>query len=108
MKREPWFCQDCRIVMFYNEKEDYHICPKCLVRVYHSDEKDDYLNDEVRKLMQDMYKTHVPKEILPQGRPTLKGGSKCKGRSRKQDMKKPSLAQINIGLAGTAKQFESR
>ncbi|HMM20616.1 MAG TPA: hypothetical protein PKA10_07735 [Selenomonadales bacterium] len=110
MQREPWFCQDCRLVMLYNKKEDFHICPKCKVRVYHADDKDDYLNDEVRSLMRDMYKTHLPqKEPLPiNPYPAGYGGSKSKGRNRKQEMKKKTLSQINAGLTGKASDYESR
>ena len=107
-QRDPWFCQDCRIMMLYNDKEDYHICPKCKARVYHADEKDEYLNDEIRSLMKDMAHTHKPREALPAGGALPGGGgSKSKGRSRKSDMKKKSLAQLNMGLAGTYSAFNS-
>lgn len=96
-QRKPWFCQDCRdVLMLYNAKEDYHICPKCKTRVYHADEKDDYLNDEVRSLMVDMAATHRQKEVLVGGAVMPGGGNR--NRSRKKPIKKDTLATLNKKL----------
>lgn len=104
--RKPWFCPDCRVMMIYINKLDMHFCPQCKARTYHSHE-DDCIEDEIKELMQDLYKSHLPKkEPLPAGE-ALKGagGSKSKGRNRKGDMQKKSLSQINAGLTGKKIDF---
>ena len=107
--RQPWFCQDCRVQMVYINKLDMHFCPKCKVRVYHSND-DDYYEDEIISLMRDLHKTHLPKkDPIPAGHALLGGGgSKSKGRSREGDMKKKTLSQINAGLAGKNVDFLTR
>lgn len=108
-QRKSWFCQDCRVTMIYDKKNDRHICPTCKTMVNYHDENDFYLNDEIGSLMRDMAATHRQLEVKPLcGAIVPGGGSKSKGRSRDSDMKKKSLAQINAGLNGKAMAFESR
>lgn len=108
-QRQAWFCQDCRVIMLFDIKQDRHICPKCKVQVWHSNEDDPFINDEIGSLMRDMAVTHKTLEVKPLGGAIVHGGgSKSKGRSRESDMKKKSLAQINAGLNGRAMAFESR
>jgi len=105
MIRKPWFCQECRVVMTYSSKQDFYKCPECGTEVW--PETSNAENDEIASLMCERYKANLPaKEALPAGEALLgSGGSKSKGRSRKADMKKKSLAQINVGLAGKCASF---
>lgn len=107
-QRKKWYCQDCRCDMIYNPKDDNWVCPQCFVYVSYPEKGDSYLEDEVSGLMREMASTHRQTECKPSGPPAKGSGSKSKGRSREADMKKLSVAQINAGLAGTSKIFESR
>ena len=108
--RKPWFCQECRIQMLYDKKQDFHKCPECGTEVWMNIEEDSLKSDEdeeIDALMREKYKANLPaKEPIPAGGALLGGGgSKSKGRSRKGDMKKKSLSQINAGLAGICSAF---
>lgn len=109
MVRKPWFCQDCRVSMIYDSKQDYYKCPECGTEVWPEADKVSKPTKEqaeIHSFMQQMAPTHFAKEALPAGGPLLgSGGSKSKGRSRKADMQKKSLAQINAGLAGKCTSF---
>ncbi|TCL35633.1 hypothetical protein EV210_11199 [Anaerospora hongkongensis] len=108
-QRKKWYCQDCRCDMMYDLKSDSWVCPQCKVYVSYPIDGDSYVDDEVTSMMRDLARTHGPtKEYLPSGPPAKGSGSKNKGRSRKGEMQKLSIAQINLGLAGTSKHFESR
>ncbi len=90
--------------MDYDSKQDFYKCPECGTEVWPVSNFD---NDEITSLMRDKYKANLPaKEPLPAGSAAPGGGgSKNKGRSRKGDMKKKTLAQINAGLAGKCGSF---
>lgn len=99
--------------MLYSRKNKRYICPSCKTITLPMPKDDDYVekevSDEIKELMQEKYKANLPaKEPIPCGE-ALKGvgGGKCKGRSRKGDLKKKSLAQINAGLVGKNMMFES-
>lgn len=95
IERKPWFCQDCRVQMEYNEKKDFYKCPQCGIEVWPDSEDD---TNEITSLMRDMLRTHKPKECLPAGEAAKGGGSRSKSRSRKSEMKKKSLATLNMAL----------
>ena len=99
--------------MLYSSKNKRYICPVCKTITMPMRQDDDYVDkevtDEITELMQGMYKANLPaKAPIPAGE-ALKGvsGSKCKGGSKKADLKKKSLSQINAGLAGKNILFES-
>lgn len=97
-QRAPWFCQDCRVPMLYSKKLDYHICPKCKATVQHSDETDQYVEDEIIALMRDLVPTHKDRDFIPL---TGKGGHGKGGssnRTKKPKSKKLSLSQLNMKL----------
>lgn len=90
----------------------YYICPECKGVFTPAPPDDDgavkMVEDEIATLMREKYKSNLPaKEPIPCGE-ALKGAGGGKGRSRKGDLKKKSLAQINAGLAGKDMRFESR
>jgi len=92
--RKPWFCQECRVVMEYIEKFDYHKCPECGTEVWPADQINTV--DEITELMADRALAHKPREIPPAGEALLGGGSK--NRVKKDKNKKDSLAKVNDKL----------
>lgn len=94
--RKPWFCQDCRVSMTYDAKQDYYKCPECGTEVWpeNTDSK-----GEIESLMRDMAATHSKREAMPAGEALPGGGSKSKGRKTER-MKKPTLATLNQRLYG--------
>jgi len=109
-KRNPRWCEECKCVMVYDKENDRYICPECHGIFYPGDKTDPHIeNDVITSLMREKYKSNLPPvEPLPAGE-ALKGagGGSSKGRSRKGDLKKKSLSQINAGLAGKSQLFES-
>lgn len=105
-KRKAWFCQDCRVMMHYDPKRDFYKCPECGVEVWPETKAD---QGEIASLMREKYQANLPaKDPIPAGEPAPGGGgSKNKGRSRKGDMQKKTLAQINSGLNGKCAAFNS-
>jgi len=94
LNRKPWFCQECRVVMKYDEKFDYHKCPVCGYEAWPPDKVQEV--DEITSLMKDRAIAHKPKEVPPAGPPMLGGGSK--NRVKKEKSKKDSLAKVNEKL----------
>jgi len=95
--RNPWFCQDCRdVLMEYNKKGDFYRCPKCGAELWPADTHAP--TGEIEELMSELAATHRQTECKPAGPPAKGSGSKSKGRSRKTDMKKKSLATLNMAL----------
>jgi len=92
--RKPWFCQECRVVMDYNDKFDYHKCPNCGYEAWPPDKANTV--DEITSLMQDRAIAHKPREVPPAGEPMLGGGSK--NSVKKPKSKKLTLNQLNIKL----------
>ena len=111
-------CPNCQskgnfVFMIYSPRSMYYICPECKGVFTPAPPDDDgavkMVEDEIATLMREKYKANLPaKEPIPCGE-ALKGagGGKCKGRSRKGDLKKKSLAQINAGLAGKCGNFNA-
>lgn len=96
-QRKAWFCQDCRIVMSYDTKQDFYKCPECGTEVWPNTE---VATDEISSLMSDLARTHQPRECLPAGE-AIPGGrsNRSKSRARKTDrMKKEPLATLNRKL----------
>lgn len=78
--------------MFYNTKQDYHVCPKCFTEVWPGEitkERGEY--DKNRKTILTSLAAQTTaineKPILPPGDPVFKGGSKS-GKKRKKKVKK--------------------
>lgn len=95
---KPWFCQDCRVVMLYNDKLKCHICPQCKTEVWPPN-KADVVHDEMMSLMIDMQKNHKPRECMPMVGGRVKGGgSKSGKRSKSEKMKKDTLSTLNNKL----------
>jgi hypothetical protein len=95
--------------MLYDKQSRYYVCPKCKATVVPKEQNDKYVDDIIIKLMRDMHKTHLPAACIPAGEAKKGGGGgSSKGRSRKGDMSKKSLSQINTGLNGKCMSFESR
>lgn len=95
MSRKPWFCQECRIIMTYNDKDDYYKCSQCECELWPSDTYKPI--DEIAELMADMAPTHRQTEVLPAGPVKLGGGSKSNG-VKKPKSTKNSLSQLNEQL----------
>lgn len=108
-QRADWFCQDCRVTMIYDTKNDRHVCPNCKAQVWHYNHDDPVVEDEITKLMREKYKSNLPPvNPIPAGGPSKGGGgSKAKGRSNKGAMQKKSLSQINAGLNGRCQSFDT-
>ncbi|MBP1764158.1 MAG: hypothetical protein H6Q65_1216 [Firmicutes bacterium] len=93
--RKPWFCQECRVVMKYDEKYDFHKCPECGFEAWPPDKVQPV--DEITSLMKDKAKAHKPREVPPAGEAMLGGGG-SKNSVKKPKSKKLSLHQLNLKL----------
>jgi len=93
--RKPWFCQECRVLMKYNDQDDYHKCPQCKTEVWPEDTYKP--TDEIGELMSDMARTHRQTEVLPAGPVKLGGGSKSNS-VKKPKNTKSSLSKLNDAL----------
>jgi hypothetical protein len=95
--------------MLYDKESRCYVCPYCKAYVTLKEPNDQYVDDIIIQLMKDMHKTHLPAACIPAGQAKKGGGGgSSKGRSRKGDMNKKSLSQINTGLNGKCMSFESR
>lgn len=97
-ERADWFCQDCRVPMLYDKKNDRHFCPACMVQVWHYD-KDEPIpdNSEIAKLMREMYKANLPaKDPIPAGRAMSgRGGNKSSKRhGDREKLKRKTVGQL--------------
>lgn len=92
---KPWMCLDCRVMMRV-VNEDFCKCPECGTEVWFKFGEPTALRRQ---------KEYISRS-LPEG-VKVPGGSSKSGKRSKERMKKPTLAQINSGLAGKAASFES-
>lgn len=100
-----WFCQECLVKMDYKIKDGFFKCPECMTEVWPPSGYK--LDDEILDLMIDKQRNHIPKECKPAGEALLGSGSSSKSRSKKAEMKKKTLSQINAGLNGKCQSFDS-
>lgn len=106
--RKPWFCQDCRVLMKYDQKDDCHKCPECGAALWYPDEprkrttfdklpaKD---KKEIAELMEEKQKANEPSRNVPiaLGGAIVLGGGNKSGRNKKV-LKKDSVATVNRKL----------
>lgn len=101
---KPWPCLKCFVMMVAIDN-DHCKCPVCRTEVWYDyDEPPDMDIDEIESLMQESYNRHPqPPDVLVLGGGYAKigGGSKSKGRSKKQLMKKPSTKELYNKLSNT-------
>ena len=94
-KREPWICQDCRVMMQYIEGDDMYRCPVCGAELWPGDTVTVPPNDEIGQLMAGMAKSHEPRECLPAGDAAIGGGGASNsGRNTDGGKKKKTPQQL--------------
>ena len=95
VKRKPWFCQECRIIMAYNDKDDYYKCSQCGCEVWPADTYKPV--DEIEELMASTPPHLNTKEVLPIYWEVTGASSKSKG-GKNEKMKKDPVSKLNFLL----------